>query len=186
MSRLEWSSDRDKLLALGVSPSNRDELWSYCARYAGAGRFLGFFDIDNFRSLNQRYGRERGDQTLAEVWKRLEENTPAHAFVMRWSGNSFLFLGLRADDLPGFIRMHLAPKKFPEVGAVSKSAGLIKLSSSVEALDLKLAAVNADKALVRAKKGGGNMALEYVSAEQFIVHHRGEPTRPVYSALEAC
>lgn len=50
---------------------------------------LVLFDIDNFKSINENYGYEAGDEVLRGVCERLCETTRAEDFVGRYGGEEF-------------------------------------------------------------------------------------------------
>ena len=51
-----------------------------------------FLDLNGFKSLNDRFGHQTGDQVLAEVAKRLNVSLRASDTVARTGGDEFLFL----------------------------------------------------------------------------------------------
>lgn len=53
---------------------------------------LSVVDVDNFKSLNDRYGHELGDQVLSIIADILTSNTRAEDTVARWGGDEFLII----------------------------------------------------------------------------------------------
>ena len=49
-------------------------------------------DIDYFKSVNDTYGHECGDQVLKQVATTLKKHMTGNGFVARWGGEEFLFL----------------------------------------------------------------------------------------------
>jgi diguanylate cyclase (GGDEF)-like protein len=73
------------------------------ARARRTGGRLGFFiaDVDNFKSINDRYGHPAGDSALVEIAARLREVTRPGDVLARYGGEQFALLvpGARADEL---------------------------------------------------------------------------------------
>lgn len=57
-----------------------------------------FVDMDHFKSVNDSFGHEFGDEVLKELAKRLQENTPSEATLIRQGGDEFLVLVHETDD----------------------------------------------------------------------------------------
>lgn len=59
---------------------------------------LIFFDIDHFKSINDRYGHDCGDITLASSAKRIKESLRDSDIVFRYGGEEFVILLSDTDD----------------------------------------------------------------------------------------
>lgn len=59
---------------------------------------LCFFDIDRFKSVNDRFGHEAGDAVLKTVAKSVMGAVRAHDFVARWGGEEFLVVVSQKED----------------------------------------------------------------------------------------
>jgi len=58
-----------------------------------------FIDIDKFKSINDSYGHDFGDQVLLTVAKRLQSSVREEDIVSRWGGDEFvcLLLGIKQE-----------------------------------------------------------------------------------------
>jgi diguanylate cyclase (GGDEF)-like protein len=119
---------------------------------------LILFDIDRFKSINDRYGHLVGDQVLIEVAQRARLRLRAVDVLARWGGEEFTILLplcrlADAVDLAEEIRALMADTPFPEVGHVTSSFGVVEWASG-EGLDPWV--MRADAALYAAKAAGRN------------------------------
>lgn len=59
--------------------------------------FVLIIDCDNFKSINDCYGHNRGDQVLKKIGETLIETTRKSDIVGRWGGDEFLIIGHYKD-----------------------------------------------------------------------------------------
>ena len=76
-----------------------------------------FIDLDNMKSINDRYGHEMGDRALKEAAGILKSACSPGAFIMRYGGDEFILIDSGRDEkLPEKIRA--------EVKAFNLSSGM--------------------------------------------------------------
>ncbi|MDQ1288673.1 MAG: hypothetical protein QG622_2239 [Actinomycetota bacterium] len=63
------------------------------ARRQGEAVHCLFIDVDSFRFVNEKLGRERGDEVLGAVHEALLASIRATDVVARWAGDQFVVLG---------------------------------------------------------------------------------------------
>jgi diguanylate cyclase len=70
---------------------------------ADIGHALFFFDIDNFKHINDSYGHDAGDATLAIIAQRLKNSLRENAIFARHGGDEFSIYipNVNADDAEG-------------------------------------------------------------------------------------
>lgn len=120
---------------------------------------LFYLDLDHFKSINDVYGHDAGDEALILTARLLEENCP-HDFIARMGGDEFLIvkqgsipmeeLESQAQDLLQNLRA--AYQARPNFAKLSASVGIARcesLSGDVEDLIR-----HSDTALYQAKEGG--------------------------------
>jgi diguanylate cyclase (GGDEF)-like protein/PAS domain S-box-containing protein len=121
-------------------------------------RSVLMIDIDDFKSINDNFGHQAGDQVLVELARRLRGAVRSNDMVVRWGGEEFVvLLGdcpldnalTRAEE----VRNQIADTPFPVVGAVTVSIGAAQLTAGEEAASWL---GRADEALYQAKRSGRN------------------------------
>ncbi|REG50158.1 diguanylate cyclase/phosphodiesterase [Paraburkholderia sp. BL6669N2] len=115
-----------------------------------------FLDIDNFKSLNDRFGHAVGDQALYQVAQVLMEEVSADDSVSRIGGEEFaLLLG---DGLTG--ALHVAERLRQAIAAIERPDGRLTASFGVaehrSGESIMVLLDRADEALLRAKHSGRN------------------------------
>ncbi len=164
--RLQELATRDVLTGVSNRRGMEDELQIAVAALARNGQRSGIvlFDIDSFKSVNDRFGHEAGDDVLLAVAEKARANTRSVDRVFRMGGDEFvLLLQAVSDSTPDVVADHLrrdieASVRSPG-GPVTVSVGTALLSPR-ESWQEWLA--RADQALYRAKRRGRNRS---VSAE---------------------
>lgn len=69
---------------------------AFAQRY-GSPASVVFFDLDGFKSVNDRFGHAAGDEALKAVAKRLQANVRESDIVGRMGGDEFAVLLAQAD-----------------------------------------------------------------------------------------
>ena len=128
---------------------------------------LLLMDIDFFKSVNDTYGHDAGDEVLQEFSHRLRKNTRGIDLVCRYGGEEFVVIMPDTDHslatvVAERIRKKIAEKPFiihkgRQMIEVTVSIGLAATINGSESQDalLKLA----DQALYKAKRDGRNRVV---------------------------
>jgi len=116
-----------------------------------------FFDIDNFKKINDKYGHDAGDAVLKSVTKIVQDNLRDSDIFARWGGEEFIIALLGVNENAAYkvadkLRMAIAEKrqvykktKIPITGSFGIAAYSVEKS-----LDELIA--RADRAMYYAKK----------------------------------
>lgn len=123
------------------------------------GTWLAHIDIDQFKSINDRFGHAAGDATLVALARALTAATqspdlPTGAQVIRMGGDEFLVIMPKASLLSA---QRLVQKARAEIDGVGPFAWSVSIGlTEVDALDTSLAAAveRADAQLYAAKFAG--------------------------------
>jgi len=121
-----------------------------------------FFDIDNFKQINDTYGHVAGDKVLAMTARTLMYNVRSFDLVGRWGGEEFV-VAVRANDFESLRK--LASKLWRLIGSsvlhdnnavvlavtVSVGATLIMPADTAESV-----VARADSLMYESKRGGKN------------------------------
>lgn len=124
------------------------------------------FDIDHFKSVNDRFGHWAGDKCLKELMKRIRPMLRETDFPARWGGEEFviLFPGIDLSNAFGVaerLRRAIENTRFiyhkQEIG-VTVSIGVTEVRP--EDQNLEMIFNRTDKAMYDAKKKGRNMVVK--------------------------
>lgn len=166
ITELEYLSNCDPLTELYnrrfLSSKIKEEL--YRADRQGYDVFLIMLDIDNFKSFNDQYGHQEGDNVLIKLSEILRRSTRTDVdLVFRYGGDEFAIItpyisrdqiGMVADRIiTSFTEQH-----FTDTGI---SLGIAEFKRGNDELEQDIAALfkRADLALYQAKGQGGNRTV---------------------------
>lgn len=126
------------------------------ARRYGVPLSLVIFDIDHFKSVNDRFGHQAGDRVLTRVTHLVREHLRVNDTLARWGGEEFVVLlphrdAGEATRVAEKLRTLIGSTEFDAVGHLTCSFGVARLGSgdSVDSLIHR-----ADQALYEAKGSG--------------------------------
>jgi diguanylate cyclase (GGDEF)-like protein/PAS domain S-box-containing protein len=154
-----------------------------CARTGLFGALL-FLDLDNFKSLNDTLGHDKGDELLEQVARRLQAQMPrASDTVARHGGDEFVIVleDLSASELKAAAQAELVAEKIlqmfelpfqlgPHQFHTSTSVGVALFDRRIRQADEVLK--RGDLAMYQAKGAGRNTARFYDRHMQTIVDAR--------------
>jgi len=128
---------------------------------------LIMFDIDHFKSVNDNYGHNIGDQVLVNISNAISDIIRVQDTFARWGGEEFMVL-LPHTDLEGAyrvaqkMRVAIESLSFTHIPHVTSSFGVIECSKSMSSIDI----INSvDESLYRAKESGRNRVVKYRELE---------------------
>ena len=141
-------ADRDPLTAL----ANRRQLPEAFRTFQPHGALLLFFDIDDFKGINDRYGHDVGDDCLRRFAAALGECFRPSDVLVRHGGDEFLVVASGLDDISGHERVTRLREKLraaSETGPpISFSVGVARLAPGGKPDE---AVKEADRAMYAAK-----------------------------------
>jgi diguanylate cyclase (GGDEF)-like protein len=116
-------------------------------------------DIDDFKSINEKYGVEKGDEVLKEFSEVILSRIRQIDYACRWDGDAFVILCphtelIGANQLVSDLFVNLTHHNFEPVGRCYFSMGIADFSPKDQSIDEILARL--EKALYRVKAFGGN------------------------------
>jgi len=125
----------------------------------GSSYAVLFIDIDHFKSINDRYGHETGDQVLQRLAQVLQSSVRETDLLARFGGEEFLAVlpdtgAEGAVIIAEKLRLDVADATFPVVGKLTISVGVsvAKADDSNEDVAVR----RADESLYKAKREGRN------------------------------
>lgn len=134
---------------------------AHSAKHRNEPVTIAIFDIDHFKTVNDRYGHQTGDEVLKHVAKIVSSQLRASDLFGRLGGEEFLIVLPNESGGNGYsiierIRMRIASESWAPAGLknVTVSAGLAILG---EGENIDDALQRADQAMYKAKEGGRNL-----------------------------
>ncbi len=131
----------------------------FAAAQRGRGLVVCMFDIDAFKSFNDRWGHAAGDDALLVFAGALTQTTRRMNLSGRWGGEEFLCI-VSGSDVQGAlvfvdrVRARLAASAGALAAPLTVSAGLAAFEPSMKSFEILVDA--ADQALYEAKAAGRN------------------------------
>lgn len=136
------------------------------ARYAGQPVAVVFFDLDNFKEINDTAGHSVGDDVICAAAQRLGQHMREDDILCRFGGDEFLLLmpntdAAAAEVLTGQLMEQLCRPVEIEgrLLDIAASAGFSMFPD--DAQDAENLVRQADTALFRAKEEGGNTVMRF-------------------------
>ncbi len=138
------------------------ELMFRLSSMSGKPLAVAFFDLDHFKSLNDAYGHDAGDQALCTLVTRLRETLRRGDVLVRWGGEEFIAVlpEMPADQMPAFLK-RLREAGFgrrPDGSPLTASIGVAE-SLQDRVLDWTELVELADQRMYVAKHGGRDRAV---------------------------
>lgn len=121
-----------------------------------------FFDIDNFKEINDKLGHETGDEILVELSALVTSTIRSADLLARWGGEEFIIVlpetnHTQAKELAEKLRLIIEKHHFVITAKLTCSFGVTQLhKEDNEASLLK----RVDTALYSAKDSGRNRVIE--------------------------
>ncbi len=88
---------------------NRHAFHGYLKRNGGANRSMsgcvGFFDVDDLKTVNDNYGHGTGDVVIRTVVRAIREVIRAEDLIFRWGGDEFFVILVGLDSQAAYERM---------------------------------------------------------------------------------
>jgi diguanylate cyclase (GGDEF)-like protein len=163
---LSASSLRDSLTGLGNRLALDEDLVQLEARVARYGHryCIALLDVDYFRSYNDTYGHQAGDQALRTVAAQFKEEARRGDAVYRYGGEEFLCIfpeqslataSVAVQRIRSNLQALAVPHAHNPLGVLTLSAGLAVLDAG-RTRSAAQVLKEADDALYRAKQLGRN------------------------------
>ena len=119
---------------------------------------IAMIDIDNFKSINDRYGHSAGDEVLRKIAKTIEE-TCTDCIASRWGGEEFLILTGSDSELIEQLRKAVEDLTIEFEDKVIKVTLTAGFEPKNKELTLDKWIVSADEKLYRGKNSGKNRVV---------------------------
>lgn len=132
-------------------------------RNAETPRSLCLLDVDHFKKVNDKFGHLIGDEVLVIVGQMLNATFREEDFCFRYGGEEFAIILSNVDIQQALmilnrLRISIESHKFPQVGKITVSMGVVEYTPFAQPSEL---IEKADKALYYAKEHGRNQVCSY-------------------------
>ena len=187
MGDLEYTASTDMLTNL----PNRRTFEAACnrelerARRSNTPLSLAIFDLDHFKSINDRLGHAEGDRALKRFAAILQEQCRVVDFPARIGGEEFALVLSNADAEGArvFAERFLArviDQTKHDVAPISVSIGISEMTDPTDTQDVLL--LSADRALYEAKNTGRGKVVVATSVPEARAIHTGQRLELRHSA----
>jgi diguanylate cyclase (GGDEF)-like protein/PAS domain S-box-containing protein len=152
-----------------------------------------FLDLDNFKSINDNYGHDKGDQILIEVADRLQKCIREEDTISRQGGDEFTLL---LNDITSIVEVEKTIERIhyslAQPYIIDNNSHTITLSTGVTLYPTDLGDIDtllrhADNAMYQAKQAGRNRYHFFNTAQDreiILRHHRLDEIKRVLSNKE--
>ena len=176
-AELAWQARHDSLTGL----PNRAELWDRIHRHVGSTDrpvSLLFFDLDDFKLVNDSLGHAAGDQLLRVVAERLSDAVRGDDVVARFGGDEFVVLcpNVSSRSEAKAVADRLLRELRDPIEVLDRQ---IRVTASVGVLvsdprdhDAEALIRDADVAMYQAKSAGKARAAIFDTAARRMIEHR--------------
>jgi diguanylate cyclase (GGDEF)-like protein len=130
---------------------------------------IGFFDVDHFKHINDRYGHQAGDEVLCGVSETLKRQLRAYDSISRFGGDEFLVVAPASDEKDCqtlFERLTSTVAGTPIKtydGEISTTISMGVVIADPGAVNEEQLLHDADWAMYQAKRAGGNRVIYFGS-----------------------
>ena len=129
--------------------------------------YLLFFDLDNFKVINDTYGHEIGDKVLQKLVRVLKGSFRSDDYICRLGGDEFVVFMVHSDEM----QRHLVERKMVNINQELQKAedGIPPFSASVgivhgtQAADAEALLKKGDEAMYQSKKQGKHTFTFYTA-----------------------
>jgi diguanylate cyclase (GGDEF)-like protein len=153
---LEIAASTDYLTNLPNRRKVDQELNSHFQNKCNSDVSIILFDIDHFKTINDKYGHDVGDYVLKEISYLLQKSKDKHSIVGRWGGEEFILIvkeQIDALDEAERIRTLIQSHSFQHVSSITASFGVAVYEPGDDKDSLL---IRTDNALYSAKENGRN------------------------------
>lgn len=138
------------------------------AKRSNAPLAVAFVDLDHFKSINDCFGHEAGDQVLVKAANCISNNLRRGDMLVRWGGEEFVLILPNTDmQQARSVLARLRQKGFglrPDTSPVTASIGIAELQVE-NAEDWRALVEIADQRMYHAKTSGRDRIVYKVSSE---------------------
>jgi diguanylate cyclase (GGDEF)-like protein len=129
--------------------------------------YLMFFDLDNFKVINDTYGHEIGDKVLQKLVQVLKGSFRSDDYICRLGGDEFVVFMVHSDEM----QRHLVERKMVNINRELQTPGdgippfsvSVGIVHGTQAADAEALLKKGDEAMYQSKKQGKHTFTFYTA-----------------------
>ena len=125
--------------------------------------FVAMLDVDHFKSVNDEFGHNAGDEALQLIAGALSSAMRENDFCARWGGEEFLVVMSRVGSIDDAVTIAERIRKSVEAIQWSKRRLTVSIGVAKSGGSIEISTDRADKALYESKQNGRNRVTVYRS-----------------------
>ena len=183
---LRWQADHDPLTGL-PSRTAVTRLIDERTHARDSTQVIAFFDLDQFKNVNDAFGHVFGDRLIVAVAHRVRERLPGSVDLGRIGGDEFVAIADLDELPPDLLAAHIQSAlghPFVVDGLAASTTASIGMTLSRGERDADAILRDADTAMYRAKECGRNTHRVFCDDMRVQVEWRMRIERSLRDALE--
>lgn len=166
LTAAHFTESKDKLTSLFLRTYMETYIEERLSSLSGSsdGVCVILLDLDNFRTLNERYGYDSGNRALQSIGAVIKKSLDKDYVIGRWDGNAFVIVSPHGDNQAGLLVAELLRQKISGLKLNVKGDRVdltctLGIASCAEFTNANELLLDVENKLYRGKKFGGDICV---------------------------